>query len=154
MEAAAGQCVTAASVSEECKKILPDYPVADVEAMLKGDVFTYITSIAYPACAERLIAARVCEQQMAPMTNSLESCSEDGLALRKHIETLSSIVLTQTQPAMQTLARVIEEGFRKERGERDLDLRFMSLMSMPATFTSVCRLAQLFQASSQTYIIL
>ena len=151
MEAAAGQCITAASVSEECKKILPDYPVADVEAMLKGDVFTYITSIAYPACAERLIAAKVCDQQMAPVTNRVEvGCSEDALALRKHIENLSSIVLAQTQPAMQTLARVIEEGFRTERGERDLDLRFMSLMSMPATFRSVCRLAQLFQASSQT----
>ena len=149
MESAASQCITAASVLEDCKKLLPDFPIAAIEKMQQGDGFAYITCLSMPAIADRLIAAKVCHQQLIPLSNSLETRSDDAVELRRRVEEAAMVISKQTPAALRVIGDVIADGLDGSASKSDLQMQLLSQLVAPTTFKSFCKVAQTFQASGR-----
>ena len=99
------------------------------------------------ALADRLIAAKVCHQQLIPLSNSLETRSDDAVELRKLVEEAAMVISKQTTAALHVIGDVITSSLDGSASKSDLQMHLLGQLVVPTTFKSLCKVAQTFQAS-------
>ncbi|CAE7276061.1 unnamed protein product [Symbiodinium sp. CCMP2592] len=143
VEQAASQCITAASVGDECKRILSKYPREIVQKMQAGDVFCYMECISTSMCADVLLSAKVCHLQTCNLSNSLETSGEEPKQLATLMNQMTEIARLHTAAVMTKAVDALQNDFSATGDEQKLNL--VQQLAEPANFKNFCKLAKMFE---------
>ena len=146
LEVAASQCITAASVSEECKRVLQRYPYTLVEEMKeKGDPFFYMNCLSTTTCADAVLAAKVCHAQLGPVSNSLETSGEEAKQLTTYVTEMAEIVKAMTPGVMGEIVQVMKDDINVAGATAEKQKALLEHIAEPAHFKNFCKIAKLFE---------
>ncbi|CAE7856369.1 unnamed protein product [Symbiodinium necroappetens] len=143
---AASQCTTAASVGEECKRVVQRYPYTIVEEMKeKADDFFYMNRISTTTCADAVLAAKVCHLQLGPVSNSLETSGADAKQLTDYMVEMAEIVKARTPGVMREILAVMKDDVDLTHESADKKKALLEHLSEPSHFKNFCKLAKMFE---------
>ncbi|CAE7290403.1 unnamed protein product [Symbiodinium microadriaticum] len=146
LRVAASQCITAASVSEECKRVLQRYPYTLVEEMKeKGDPFFYMNCLSTTTCADAVLAAKVCHAQLGPVSNSLETSGEEAKQLTTYVTEMAEIVKAMTPGVMGEIVQVMKDDINVAGATAEKQKALLEHIAEPAHFKNFCKIAKLFE---------